>query len=89
MTKRYIRRPYTVETIVWDGTNMEEIKNFAATDDVKHASLVVGDKLLLCIRNYSQTIFLPLHDILAKDRNGELTVWTKEKLDNNFEEIVK
>lgn len=86
MCVHYIRRPYTVTAVSWDGDNMDEIREFAANGFVQHASMVVGDKLLLCVRTPQQTVYLPLHHLLVKDSNGELSAWDKETFSKSFDE---
>lgn len=85
MRVHYIRKPYTVEAVAWNGDNIDELREFVADGEVKHASLVVGDKLLLCVRTMQQTVYLPLHHLLVKDRSGELSAWDKDKFSKSFE----
>lgn len=62
------KKPVEVEAILWDGTNLTEIKNFVGK---KLIDLTLGDKTIIMIDTLEGLIKVPTGDFIIKEVGGE------------------
>ena len=69
---KYRKKPVVIEAMKWDGTNIEEIKNFAGDKVEFIADVSLDDETIMIEIKTLEGAYVSIGDFIIKDIKGEL-----------------
>ena len=86
--KTYCKKPIPIKALLWDGTNLDDIKRFVGKDLVVHYPTMDDSVVLLAIHTLEGDMAVGLGNYIIQGVRGEFYPCDGEIFKETYEEVV-
>lgn len=85
--KTYCKKPIPIKALLWDGTNLEDVKKFVGKDLIVHYPVMDDSVVLLAIHTLEGDMTVNFGNYIIKGVRGEFYSCDGEIFKETYEEV--